>query len=529
MAMRDFGATEGPDLIEADICIIGGGAAGISVARKLALANTKLKILLVESGGLTFDPDTQDLYKGPYTGRPYYELDASRLRFFGGSTNHWQGWCGPMDAMDFEKLDFIPNSGWPIALDDLLPHYREAHAYNELGPWAYDDASAWPLLGIGNPPIDPAKMTTYFWQFADSPVRYGEKFLQEKLEDKIDVLLMANGTALKLNAEGTRMESLTIRSLSGKRATVKARAYVLSCGGIGNARLLLANNDVQKNGIGNDRDLVGRYFMEHPHVPVGHILGPGLTEIMDFYNSFYVGKVKFQPAPQIPPALRRQMEISNVAIEIFPVEDPNAGLSALRRVRDAMGATNRDWSKIGSDLWKVLIDIDDVAWQAYRRLVLKRAATASFTALELIVRSEQTPNPDSRVTLIEERDALGMPRGSLNWQLTDQDNKPVKAVVDLLGAELARLGYGRIKLLDSVKDGNWMAEMIGGWHHMGTTRMSEDPSTGVVDRNCRIHGIDNLYVAGSSVFTTSGFVNPTLTIVALAYRLADHLKERLAA
>jgi choline dehydrogenase-like flavoprotein len=524
MSIRDFAASEGPALIETDVCIIGAGAAGISLARRLA--DGRRRILLVESGGMDFDPDTQDLYSGQDLGRPYFDLAAARLRYFGGSTNHWEGWCGPMDAADFEKQEWIAYSGWPISLEDLMPYYREAQTFNELGAWGYDD-SIWSRFGMDAPPVDREKLMTYFWQFADVPVRYGAKFMSEDLRERIDVLLMANATDIRLDTSGKAVEAVEVKSLNGKSALIKARQFVLACGGIENPRLLLASNSVQTKGIGNDRDLVGRYFMEHPHVSVGRLVGPGLSDWMEHYNTFYIDKVKYQPGAQVTPDLRRALNIANVVVEFFPVEDPNAGLSALRRLRDAVSADNRDWARMGEDLWRVVVDLDDVARQAWRRIVQNRGAMASFSSLDLLVRSEQTPNPASRVLLVDERDALGMPRAGLEWRLNEIDSLTVKAAVDVVAAEAGRLGIGRVKLLESVEAGDWMAEMVGGWHHMGTTRMADDASRGVVDRNCRVHGIDNLYIAGSSVFTTGGFTNPTLTIVALAYRLADHLKTRL--
>jgi choline dehydrogenase-like flavoprotein len=140
---------------------------------------------------------------------------------------------------------------------------------------------------------------------------------------------------------------------------------------------------------------------------------------------------------------------------------------------------------------------------------------------------EQTPNPDSRVTLADDTDPLGLRRVRLNWRLTEQERRSFIANIRALGRELAAAGIGRLRPL-LPDDGLWEKVVGGGSHHMGTTRISDDPKRGVVDRDCRVHGIDNLYVAGSSVFVTSGSANPTLNILALAYRLVDHLKEQPA-
>lgn len=496
----------------------------MSIARRLAGA--RLKVILLESGGLEFDSTTQVLYAGPQLGRKYYKLDEARLRFFGGSTNHWQGWCGPMDREDFEAQKWIEGSGWPITYDDLHPYYLDAQGFNELGPWGYD-ASVWARLKTTQPPYDPSKLATYFWQFADETVRYGKKFLEQQVPENVQIVLNANVTEINLSEGGQVANSVTIRSTTGRRAQIKARSFVLACGGIENPRILLASRAVQKTGIGNDHDLVGRFFMEHPHVPVGRIVGPGIQDLMEHYNTFYLNKIKYQPAVQLAFPLRQKMKTANAAIEFFAEEDPDSGLVALRRLRSAFASSQKDWGQIGGEVWKVLSDMDEVAKQAWRRIVENRGATARFSAIQLLVRSEQTPNPSSRVVLAEEKDALGVPRAGLNWVLNSLDQHTVKSAVDVLASEAGRLGQGRVKLLESLKDGDWFSEMYGGWHHMGTTRMSNDPKSGVVDRNSKVHGVSNLYMAGSSVFTTGGFTNPTLTIVALAYRLADHLKTSL--
>ena len=185
---------------------------------------------------------------------------------------------------------------------------------------------------------------------------------------------------------------------------------------------------------------------------------------------------------------------------------------------------------LGRDIWDVVTDLDDVARGMFR-------ATPDdpyhppydlSRPIRFYTRLEQCPNPDSRVKLIGEQDALGLNRIALDWQLTDLDKRSLRRSQELIGAEFGRLGVGRFKLDDWLlaDDNSWPEDLHGGHHHMGTCRMSDDPKRGVVDRDCRVHGFDNLYVAGSAVYPTTGYVNPTLTVVALALRLADHLKTK---
>jgi choline dehydrogenase-like flavoprotein len=151
-------------------------------------------------------------------------------------------------------------------------------------------------------------------------------------------------------------------------------------------------------------------------------------------------------------------------------------------------------------------------------------------AFQLNTRIEQAPNPDSRVTLSTEKDELGVPRANLHWALTELDKRSIRTLHFILGQQIGQAGLGRVKLMDYLQDENdysWPEGTDGGWHHMGTTRMSDDPRQGVVDANCQIHGIQNLYVAGAACYATSAAPNPTLTLVALSLRLSDFLKRQV--
>jgi choline dehydrogenase-like flavoprotein len=164
-----------------------------------------------------------------------------------------------------------------------------------------------------------------------------------------------------------------------------------------------------------------------------------------------------------------------------------------------------------------------------------RRPPASYTPREDLVyrmftRQEQAPNPESRIVLSAENDELGMPRANLRWKFTPIDKRSMRVYYELLGREMGRAGLGRVQIMDWLLDGDdtaWPNHLSGGWHHMGTARMHEDPRQGVVDANCRVHGIANLFVAGGAVYPTGGAVNPTLTVVAMALRLSDHLKNKV--
>ncbi|HEX3210200.1 MAG TPA: FAD-dependent oxidoreductase [Geminicoccaceae bacterium] len=516
-------------LLEGDLCVVGAGAAGIAIA--LQFVGTGHRVLLVESGGLEIDGATQALYEGVNLGREYYELEACRLRFFGGTTNHWEGRCRPLDPLDFEPRAWVPHSGWPISRASLDPYYARAHELCQLGPYSYDPGF-WFLPGEAALPFDPALVATGLWQFSP-PTRFG-KVYREPLARATDVrvLLNANLVDIETGEEGAAVRALRIATLEGKRFTVQARAYVLACGGLENARLLLAANRQVNVGLGNRHGNVGRYFMEHAHLPGARLLAAAPSQI-----GFYTYEER-QPRHggtlvmghlRLAPDLQTSAGLLNCDCNFVHDNVGASGYAALRRMLTAVEHAKLP-DHLLADLALALEDFDDTFAGLLGRLGLREyhPDQASFVMWSTL---EQAPNPDSRVTLAAETDALGLPRIRLDWRLSEADKRSLQEVHRTLAEEFGRSGLGRLQI-DEWVDADlttWSPRMIGGHHHMGTTRMSDDPRTGVVDRDCRVHDMANLFIAGSSVFPTGGSANPTLTIVALALRMADHLREQVTA
>lgn len=499
--------------LETDLAIIGGGVAGITLAR--ALSGSGISVCVVEAGGLEADPEVQSLYEGENTGIDYSPT-ATRLRLFGGSSNHWGGYCRPLDAIDFEKRDWVPFSGWPFAIDELIPYYKPATEIVEVAPGRFDDSDYWQeVTGERLPDLPTGRMRLQFVQFSP-PTRFGSRYRDDlKQAASIRVLLNANVTRISASEDARAVEQLDIRTLNGLRHRVTARYYVLATGGLENARILLLSNNLVKAGLGNQNDLVGRFFMEHPHMG-------GFAEIV-------VADLK-----QMPKILRERIEVEGryAKAAFNPTQSYlrehrllNAtfmmGVAGTYTTADkpADSANRNDLARRDMLLagWHFLTDGYSVKPSTNRDIGIWMGVGGSC---------EQVPNPDSRVSLSAQRDALDLPRIKLNWRLTEQDRLSFYTQLHALALELGALGIGRLRM--KVADqGEWPQPLGGGSHHMGTTRMSDDALRGVVDRNCKVHEIDNLYVAGSSVFPTSGVSNPTLTIVALALRLADHLKRRM--
>ena len=513
----------------ADICIVGTGVAGLTLARGLLKAG--LKICLVESGGGDFDQETQDLYDGEVTGRTYSPLNKSRLRFFGGTTAIWGGRCVPLDPIDFEPRPGILDTGWPFRIDALSEYYSKARELFEL-PFEEYDERLWPKTGIAPPDFDPDRMRSGFWQVDDKYWRFGLAQCRDlTAHPNVDLLLHANVVNIETGEAARNVTDLHIASLDGKIGTIKARVFVLACGGIENARLLLAANKVNARGLGNDHDQVGRYFMEHPRARIGTVdLHDPVAFWVAYRKHFLSGGKKLIPALRLGEKTQRDTGALNSAMTLKFQRSPEDGLPPTRTLYDTVlkhSSPNRFMRRV----WRTQRRIVDFASASGVRDVAKRQMRRGQGKLYLIARAEQAPNPDSRILLSNERDALGMRKSVMDWRLLPIDTHSVRVLADTFDAELRRIGLGSVEKSEWLETDtvDWPIDLaigrhpIGGYHHMGTTRMADDPTQGVVNAQCRTHGIDNLYIAGSSVFPTSGWANPTLTIVAMTLRLADHL------
>lgn len=476
----------------ADLCIVGAGAAGLTIARELA--RSKLDIVVLESGGFELEPDIQTLYEGDSIGLKY-DLIGTRLRYFGGSTNHWGGNCYPLDRHDFDARDWLPHSGWPFDLDELMPYYHRAHAICQLGPFDYPPGPA----RAGSPDGFMRGNLRPLGNKAN-PLRFGQAYRDELVRNpRIRVVTHASVLEFESTPNAARVTRVRGRAYGGAAFSVNARAYVLATGGVENARLLLLSDKTVSAGLGNQHDLVGRFFQEH----VGYYLSA--VVMLQGEPGRGGGKRGGRWITFSDEALVAN-KLLNVACEITPMKLPQ--LSVFERFSDRAERTIRGMgpSPMNPRYW----------------------AGEGKQPFDIAYEAEQAPNPDSRVTLGTQRDALGQRRVVLDWRLTELDRAHLKKGLELLGRELGRLGEGRLWIRPRVLE-EWPPKAISvGAHHIGTTRMHDNPRKGVVDANCRVHGTSNLFVAGSSVFPTSGKANPTLTIVALAARLADHLGDTLA-
>ncbi len=540
----DTAEIEAGAALAADICIVGSGAAGISLA--LALIDSGLSVLLLEGGGAGFEAASQALYRGAVADPLLHSpTDTYRRRGFGGSTAIWGGRCVPFDAIDFEARPWVAGSGWPFRLDRLLPWYRQANALCEAGRFAYTQEDAFPaglrpmLAGFAGEDFS-ADTLERFSIPTDFGARYRARLAQS---GNVRLLLHASVVALRTGACGRVVDRLEVAGAGGRRFTVRAGHVVLAVGGLETPRLLLASRDHHADGIGNAHDQVGRYYMCHLAGTLG-ILRPA-APAWHGYDLSEDGVYCRRRLALTPDAQRRLRTGNFVARLHHPrIPDPSHRTGALSTLYLAKPFISHEYGKrlhgggrVSAAAWlshvrNVAVDARGAAgfllhWLRHRTLAARKYPSVIVSPrgqrYSLDFHAEQEPNALSRVSVTHDKDALGLPRLLVDWRHTALDMHTIRASLAALAAQMAACGAGDFDYdpaeveLAALQDGAY------GGHHIGTARMSPDARTGVVDADGRVHGMDNLFVAGSAVFPTSSQANPTLTIVALALRLADHL------
>jgi choline dehydrogenase-like flavoprotein len=519
----DGGSIPARDTLTADVCVVGAGAAGITLA--LALADLKISVLVLESGGFEPQDVTQDLARGESVGLPYPLLETTRLRCLGGSTMHWGGWCRPLEPIDFDHRPWVPYSGWPITRAALDPYYLSAQQICQLGSFDYSPG-AWELPEGALLSLSGDRVRSQLIQFSP-PTRFGIRYREAlALSQRVTVYLNTTAVQLRTDENGRTILGLHAATLADNSFKVVAKRYVVAAGGIDNPRLLLASNEVVQAGIGNDNDLVGRFFSEHMQLDTAALLPIDSRVDLGLYQ------------PTSRQILRRPKHAGRSANVMAYLTLDRKVQESRRTLNYSANVLETTWSEyfLGQDA----ADGSRSAWQGFVQSLSRiwndigtatRAPLGSHDSgariYKIVTTQEQAPNPLSRIRLSSERDAFGMPRVLLDWRLTDLDRDTIEVAVDEFVKAFGANSTGKVHAPLELRSRGWPTSIPISWHHCGTTRMSEDPKQGVVNGHGRVHGVDNLYVAGSSVFPTNGSGNPTLTIVALALRLADHLKETI--
>ena len=521
------------DPVHTEVCIVGGGIAGIVLA--LELGRNGISVCLLESGGFTEHRKTNDLYNGENAGLPYEFAKGYRSRFFGGSSNCWGGHCRPLDKEDFEKRDWVPNSGWPISKADLLPYYEDAHQWLCLGPRSFDpefwereinrpDARLFHLSEDGIQEI--------ISQFSP-PVRMGTLHREELSKSPlISVYLWANVMELVRAPGEDRVDEVVTKTLCGRTHKFRARTFVLAAGGIENARLLLLSRRHQAEGLGNQNGLVGRFFMDHPRINLGKFRCTRdwrPNNLFDHKYQYHNPALSAQGTCvaghfRLNPQLQKKEQVLNAyywLLSCFPLEE-SANAGNLKKFRRTLRLNPPFSLPVLRSLVKAGLTPHEVLW---RFVVLRLQPRSLITHVRLQAIIEQSPNTGSTVSLSEQRDALGANRVKVKWQLGDLEKHTLQRNFSIIASALKKHGLELVEGAETLLDRpDWAHFAESTYHHVGTTRMHASPRHGVVDADCKVHGLRNLFAAGSSVFPTAGAHTPTMTIVALAVRLARHIR-----
>ena len=544
MLLDAFQREDGQD-ISTDICIVGAGAAGITIALKLAEAG--VAVVLLESGGLNEENDTQALYQGQVVDEKLHSpVDKYRQRRFGGSTTIWGGRCMPFDPIDFEKRDYIAESGWPINYQDVAQYYPEASKLCEIGEPNFKINNAQEnapniIKGFSSNIISTQSIEKF-----SCPTNFAQRY-GHRLESNanVTVILHSNCTAIELTEDGKSVSYLQVKTLKNTSFKVSAKKFIIAMGGLETPRLLLASCSVNKAGVGNEHDVVGRYYMCHMAGNIGEVKLNG--SVHDVYHNYFLSPdgIYSRRRLSLYEDIQKEQKIGNMIARLhFPrISDPIHKIGVLSSLYIVKNLISYEYGKRLNDgsikpleyikhLFNIITDPVDITKFLIHWITKRTFAARKFPSIILSnrnnlfsfdVHGEQEPNVNSRVSLIDVTDQLGMPQIKVDWHYTKNDILTVKRTLDIFAAEFERKNIGTVYYDESKIEEELLRFGAYGGHHIGTARMGNDVKNSVVDANCKVHGVSNLFIAGSSVFPTSSQANPTLTIVAMSLRLADHL------
>lgn len=515
--IRDFADVRDDDLVRAEVVVVGSGAAGIALALSLGAANRR--VLLLESGG-DRTPDPADPLNEGTTGVLAYEgLLAGRGRALGGTTTLWHGQCMRLHPIDFEPRAWLERSGWPITLADLDPYYADAERFLGVSGRGYGDArwAEHPAL----PPLgwDSSRLEHDFTEYTPQPSLV--RTYRSRLRRSRQVTVLHGATVGGIEVRDGSVVALDVYGAAGRRSRLTTRNVVLAGGTIENARLLQLS-DPAGQGLGTGRAHTGRFLQDHPIIRTAEVFPHDHRVLQERYVALHAGRHRLFPKVRLAERAQREARLLD-ATAVFVHEYDDQGVEAARRLVLAARRRERP-TDAGRDLIAAAHSARPVLRTAFRRRVLHRATAERPSRVWLQLWLEQAPESDRRIRLGEQRDAFGLRRAHVDWTCSDLELETSRQLTRFVTADLERLGIASVRELAAMTDdAAWRASVIDAAHPAGTTRMARSPLDGVVDPDLAVHGIQGLSVVGGSVFPTSGYANPTLTIVALALRLADHL------
>lgn len=539
------------ETLRTKLAIIGAGPAGITLA--LGFVKTGIDVVLVAGGALDYDAASQALYAGEVVDDALHSPpDTYRQRRYGGASAIWGGRVMPFDPIDFEPRPWIEGADWPIPFSEITRFYAEANRLAEAGDCDYNaktalDGGMRPMIAGFQPQAFDADAIERFSCPTDFAKRYGHQLAKA---GTIRVITHAHAVEIVKTAHG-RISHVELRRLEGGAFRLEADEFVLATGGLETARLLLASQAQDAHGLGNAHDLVGRHYMCHIAGTMGALhVENAESRVWHGYERAWDG-VYCRRRLALKPEIQRAHETGNVVMRLHHPRLPDAAhgrgiLSAIYLAKPFIAfeyakrlhsAEMAKASSIARHMLNIAREPFGTAAFLVNWLRLRTFAARKFPSLvvaprngvfSLDIHAEQVPNRESRVMLSEKADAFGKPQIKVDWRCKPQDIRTVRVALAALKADIARLEGASLTYDDAEIEPAMLRDGAYGGHHIGTARMGKTPKDGVVDKDCKLFGVENLYIAGSAAFPTSGQANPTLTIIAFALRLAEHLKAKIA-
>ncbi len=561
--IEDLSAASGTMIRRGTVAVIGTGPAGVTLA--LELARRGVDVLIVESGGLSEDAAHQDLVAaGEFDPNSHAPLTMTHLRQVGGTSNIWGGRSIPFDPLDFEAREVIGGARWPISYEEIAPYIPAACQWLDCGR---------PVFSASEVPTMP---TTMFSGLADDEVSTSTlerwslplSMKQSYLADlgkhpRIRLVTGLTCTEIETDPESCRATGLQCRNLVGGEARIEAELFVIAAGGIESTRLLLSSTGPQGGALGNESGQLGRWYQAHVQGVASDIHfirppGDAIDYVRDVDGSYVRRRFAFTPEfqraqglpnivawvdnPEVADARHGCGELSTVYLALKSPLGPMVAGEAQRLSITGTFIPGTPYG--GAEASSPAQHLRNIA----RHPIRTARFMAGFGSMRLLTRGrkapgfmvhndhevypfeyhgEQRPNSDSRIWLTEQRDALGMRRVGIDLRFTDDDVEGVVRAHEHWDNYLQANRIGRLVYVDDDPRTAVRRRLGGGFHQVGSTRMSASAADGVVNADLKVHSTDNVFVASSSTFVTSSHANPTLMIAAFAVRLAEHLATKV--
>ena len=497
----------------ADVCIVGAGAAGIVLA--VELARMGKRVVLLEGGGAEIEEASQEPYRSEVAGLTHRGVHTGRFRAHGGTTTRWGGQILELDAIDFERRAWVSGSGWPFDKSELRRHYERALELEGLAAVTRKDVDVWRGLGLLEPQY--SSLIAYLSRWCPEP-NFAVLHRAALEGEQVAVWLHANAVGLEMDSE--RITGVRARTFGGKDVLFAAGQYVFCLGAIESCRFFLQPRD---GGLPwNGSSLLGKHFQDHIDSNAATVRVKDRRRFHEGFDNIFLGGFKYHPKIKLSTDAQRKRQTLNAGATMYFVSEMDEELDRLKTtakkvLRGRMGELST------KDIAALVGNVPLLARQAWRYKTAHRAYNPNAAGIQLRVHCEQEPLSASSISLCDERDSLGLLRTRLDWCISDAEQRTILELAQIAKHQLAGVAEVYIDAQLEQGDPAYQGHCDDSNHHMGGMRMAPSPRDGVVDPNLRLHGTKNCYVCSGAVFPTSGFSNPTHTVLALAVRLADHL------